>query len=111
MTPEESRRFPRAEAPLKIYYSSEFEPNEQAVGAEDLSASGISFQTGHSYSREDILKLRLELLEMKKTIHAEGRVIRSFEKEDKIITAVELFNIDYEDFILILDYSLAFYKQ
>ncbi|MDH5718394.1 MAG: PilZ domain-containing protein [Spirochaetia bacterium] len=111
MQPMESRRYPRSDVPLIISYYSEENSEERKGMAKDLSANGISFETDTTYEKDDILKLKMVLENLNKTIEASGRVVRSEVFEDKSVTAVELFNVDYEDFITILDYSLAYYKK
>lgn len=107
----DSRRYPRADVNFDIDYKPQKDQSEVSGKAHDLSASGISFLTKEKLEPGTVLNLDLKLREINKDITAAGRVIRSWEYNNKIFTAVEFTQIDYNDFVTILDYSLAYLDE
>jgi hypothetical protein len=107
----DQRRYPRTGADVEIKYSSlpDRSADEKAKGL-DLNAGGISFETAGKLPENSVIKLELLLKILPKTVHAEGRVIRSWEEEGRFMAAVKFSKIEYNDFILLMDYSLAFYR-
>lgn len=103
------RRYPRADVKLVVeYHPDRSEGTNQAI-SHDLSASGVCFETDRTYEKGEKMVLKFHLPELNKVIPAKAYVVRSFEHEEKLLTAVEFTEIDYDDFLTILDYSLAFY--
>ena len=109
MSDHDRRFFPRAEAPLEVQYS----PGEELAPGDgkNLSAGGISFQTHSHYQKGDLLNLNLKLKGFERSIKARGKVLHSEPDGEYYSTAVIFTDIPYDDFITVLDYSLAHLDQ
>lgn len=106
----DQRRYPRAGAEVEVRYAPSLD-SKPALPARsyDISASGMSFVTPERLPENSRIALEVHLKNLNRAIKTEGTVIRSWEENGQFIAAVEFANIEYNDFILLLDYSLAFY--
>ncbi|MCS6983502.1 MAG: PilZ domain-containing protein [Leptospiraceae bacterium] len=108
---KDMRRYPRADVRLKVEYTSLGTGVVETTHTHDLSASGVCFETEKMLERGERLRLRFTIPDINRQIEAEAIVVRSFEYEERPFTAVEFIDIPYDDFLTILDYSLALFDE
>lgn len=99
------RKYPRADLVFNVTYRED--DREISTRSRDLSAGGISFITEHAFEPDQSLSLSFTLEGLPGQIDARCSVIRSWEEEDTIYTAVLFTEIDDMDLVTVTDYSLA----
>lgn len=107
----DERRYPRADTYFEVQYKPAQTFTTEKTFSHDLSASGISFEVSNELKKGDTLELRLILKDAGTVIDSKGRIVRIWQDQGKTLAAVEFVHIDYEDFITILDYSLAHLEE
>ncbi len=107
---EKDRKFPRVKPEVTLEYqiASDHETSHNASPL-DISASGISFCTEDDIGIDSVLRLTIRLDGIDHPIPAIGHVVRTYMEEGKHCLAVEFNSIDYDDFLTVLDYTLAGY--
>ena len=111
MENSDKRIYPRSKAGFMVKYRlNEHMPVHKAE-AFDVSATGLSFITAEPLSVGQKLEFNLNLKEMDKTIPGKGEVVRNHTENGQHICSVRITGIDYDDFISMLDYSLAFMEE
>ena len=105
---KDQRNYPRADNKLEVYYSTDAKKEKSQTISKDISATGISFLVKEDFFPGDLLYLELILPHGAKSIQTKAIIIRNWiENEDKLVS-LQYFDINYHDFITLLDYSLAF---
>lgn len=105
----ERRHYPRADVSFEIEYRrTAKERNVRRSEVHDVGAGGISFVTGEQLEKGERLDITLHLKGFERKIEARCEVIYSTRAGDGYLTAVSFSSIPYRDFIIVLDYSLAY---
>lgn len=106
---QDRRRYPRADVSFEIEYKRAREERKvKHSDAHDVSAGGISFFTREQFKKGDLLDVALHLKGFERTIVTRGQVVYSARARNGFLTAISFSSISYRDFIVILDYSLAY---
>ena len=110
MTPEnkDNRKYPRAKVQFQISYSKEENNLQHTSGTFDISATGTSFKSDIEYEPGTVLYLNIQIKEIDLQVPAKGVVIRNWKDEEGIFISLQFSEIEYDDFITLLDTSLAF---
>lgn len=104
---KDNRSYPRAKTDFEVLYSNDLEGDYKSSYANDISATGISFQCEEPFEKGDVIYLKLAIRELNKEISAKANIVRTWNDDSSHISA-QFMEIDYHDFITLLDYSLAF---
>jgi len=105
---EESRNYPRAPSEIELTYLLNNKSEEIKCHTKDFSATGLSFPVSEELEIGEIIHLELKIPEIQKTIKTKASVVRNWTSENIKCASVQFFDIDYHDFIFLLDYSLVF---
>jgi len=105
---KENRSYPRMKINFKIDYTKKGDAETIHSKTHDISATGVSFISESILAPGDSVSLKILLEELGISIKAQAVVIRSWNESNHVITSVQFSDIDYHDFIRLLDYSLAF---
>ena len=104
---KDNRSYPRAKIDFEVSYSTDHDGVYLNSQANDVSATGISFQCEEQFEKGDVVYLKLSLRELNKEIPAKANIVRTWNDDSSYVSA-QFMEIDYHDFITLLDYSLAF---
>jgi len=107
MENQDLRSYPRAQTRIEIVYFKDNQVEKIKGETKDLSATGISFNTEQVFAMGEMLNIELNLVDLQKTILTRAIVIRNWTEENQNYVSVHFFDIDYNDFIVLLDLSLA----
>ncbi|MBU45485.1 MAG: hypothetical protein CMN76_19905 [Spirochaetaceae bacterium] len=105
---EEKRKFPRADLVFRIEYRTLKEEQPHTGMTRDLSMGGVSLETETPFDKGTPISLSFSFPELDGTIHATGRVVRSWQDGDKCFTALK-FTAVHQDDLAILEAHLAQY--
>ena len=111
MADKDNRYYPRSQVHMEMEYKTAAETQFKKALSHDLSASGLSFESDRLFSSGTELDVRLFLKEINKTIPLQPVVVRSWEENGQHFTSVKVTDASEDDFVYILDYSLAFYED
>jgi len=104
----DNRNYPRAKVDFKIQYSLKEAGTFIEAKGHDISATGASFATDKEIASGTPVFVKIHLQAINKVIESRAHVVRYWSKDNKGFTSVQFADIDYHDFITLLDYSLAF---
>jgi len=107
----DNRKYPRAKVEFQINYSVEDSAQTYTSGTYDISATGTSFKTDAQYEVGTTLKLTIRIKEIDLQVPAKGVVVRNRVDEGENYVSLEFSEIEYDDFITLLDTSLAFHDD
>jgi len=105
---KEHRSYPRAISKIEIVFFTDQQPDKSKGYTRDFSATGISFPVHQTIPVGSMIHLELNLPDLNKNIKTRATIIREWLEEDVKYVSVQFFDIDYHDFIILLDYSLTF---
>jgi c-di-GMP-binding flagellar brake protein YcgR len=105
---KENRNYPRAAAKIELTYFTISTQNKNRGQTKDFSATGISFPVVQNFQTGDMVNLELSIPDLKKIIKTKATVMRIWPEKDINYVSVQFFDIDYHDFITLLDYSLQY---
>lgn len=104
----ENRNYPRATSQIALVYSVNQTLEKTSGYTRDFSATGISFMVTEEIRPGSMINLELSLPDLDKKINTRATVIRNWIEDEINYISVQFFDINYEDFIILLDYSLTF---
>ena len=109
MENREKRRYPRVQISLPIEFADLSGKDYRNVEVIDLNATGLSFASGRGFPPGVVITVTFEIPEIQKKIHTEVITRRSNRRagEDRWITGVEFLKMNYDDFITLVDFTLA----
>ncbi|MES0492025.1 MAG: PilZ domain-containing protein [Leptospirales bacterium] len=105
---QENRAYPRAKLHFKVEYSSDKNGPKKECYTSDISATGVSFETEDDFDINTSIFLNITLKELDTTVEAKGVILRKSRENEKTTVSLQFTEIDYDNFIVLLDYSLAF---
>lgn len=105
---KDNRSYPRAEIGFDVEIKVDEESEPVIVKANDVSATGISFESDIEMRNGHIFSMMILLNEVDRKIPAKAHAVRSWEKDGKKFISAQFMDIDYNDFIFLLDYSLVY---
>ncbi|MBI40574.1 MAG: hypothetical protein CMF59_13325 [Leptospiraceae bacterium] len=108
---EEKRKFPRADLVFRIEYRTLKEEQPRAGMTRDLSLGGVSLETEGPLDKGTPLSLTFSFPELEGTIHATGRVVRSWDEEGKIFTALRFTAVHQDDLAILKSHLEQFYED
>jgi hypothetical protein len=108
---KENRSYPRAIEDLELWYSTGDSAEKYQTSSKDFSATGLSYITERPYPVGTILNIELYLKRTEKIIKTKATVLRNLVENSRNIVSVQFYDIDYHDFITLLDYSLIYHIQ
>lgn len=105
------RRFPRAAARLRVFYSKPGNLIETSTYATDIGGNGIAFFTDETFEIGDKLLVDIRLKGTNQNVKGLGKVVRCKRciESDFNLTAIEFTDIDLTEKVKMLDYSLEVY--
>ncbi len=104
----EHRSYPRAVIDLEVEIRLENANDSFYAKTHDISATGVCIISDLEVSEGDIIALSIDLKDLKRRIPVKAHVRRIWEKDGKPYLSAQFMDIDYNDFIFILDYSLEY---
>jgi hypothetical protein len=108
---KDNREYPRAQRGIELSFDINNGDVDQKSITRDISATGISFEVNSNIPNGTIIMLRIFLTEIQRIINAKSTSTRSWVEDGKTYVSVQFMDIDYHDFILLLDYSLAYQSE
>jgi c-di-GMP-binding flagellar brake protein YcgR len=106
---KDNRVFFRSISDLEVWYCQEDSEDFKKATTKDFSATGLSFISPSKPPVGDRIKIKLHLKDTDTVINTSAFVIRNSTENEQNITSIQFFDIDYHDFIKLLDYSLIFH--
>jgi len=104
----ENRNYPRAKTVFEVIYALNLDSGLQNAISRDFSATGMSFSVDEPLTAGSMINIELRLNDIDKTIKTKAIVVRSWKESNDQYVSVHFFDINYHDFITLLDYSLTF---
>ncbi|HBS04695.1 MAG TPA: hypothetical protein DEA96_07015 [Leptospiraceae bacterium] len=108
---EEKRKFPRADLVFRIEYRTLKEEQPRAGMTRDLSLGGVSLETDGPLDKGTPLSLTFSFPELEGTIHATGRVVRSWEDQGKHYTALRFTAVHQDDLAILRSHLEQYYED
>ncbi len=109
------RKFPRIDVRYPIHFSSngegESDPGQDLPASSttrDISMGGISFRSSLDYKPGEMIKFFVNVENLGRWIRTTGRVIRSWQEEGEIYTAVEIVHVSDSDRNLLEGYIRSY---
>jgi len=111
MEEKEKRVYPRGRVEFPVLVKRKDQDDFQKTLASDISATGISFVSIADLKKDDLVYVILDLPVINTKIPVEGRVVRIWDESGVIHASLEVLDSSEDDFVTMLDYSLAFYNE
>lgn len=108
---EEKRKFPRADLVFRIEYRTLKEEQPHTGMTRDIGLGGVSLETEAAMEKGTPLSLTFSFPELEGTIHATGRVVRSWEEDGKIFAALKFTAVHQDDLAILQSHLEQFYDQ